>query len=163
MAWAQTPSNLPSSLLKNANLHCGFTPKLDTIQDLEDNAREYNEDPMLGTRYGLGTLLLILHFEAESAQVPTDCQHKLEQLAVLTKQGKHSQLILRSSTQTNSSSELDLAMANQRLNAVYSKLRKQRVPRHTMLVELHARAVNPLLDEGLASPRLIEIYSKSIN
>ena len=118
---------------------------------------------MLGGRYQLDTLLLVIHFDAGTAKIPTDCQAKLAGLAQDVKTGKHRQLILRSSTQSGSSPELDLAIANQRLNAVHNQLRQYKVSRKALLLELHAQAVNPLLDEGLNTARLVEIYSKSTN
>lgn len=147
--------------LRAPELHCGNKPRLDiyegVVQALAQSDASASELNL--SRYEW-ELELVLHFEAGVADIPEGCLPQLEALNEKTKTGKYGPLLIRSSTQTRTASELDLAVASQRLDNIRSYLRENRLARKAMILELNPDASTPLLGQALDSPELVEIYSR---
>lgn len=146
---------------------------LGLLVSLPDHA--YAEDrhcggaaPKTGNLYKLNKpenhrLELVLHFNPKTVEIPKDCVGKLLLLSEQVKMGAKGKLIIRSTTSTDSSSEMDLAIASERLEQIKLFLRNDRLALRAMQLELYS---NPLLhhsEESSEAPRLVEIYSSPVN
>lgn len=108
-------------------------------------------------------LELVIHFPAGSTEIPKDCTSRLGEIAQALKDGKTGGLLIRSSTSTGSSSELDLAIASSRLDTVAQFFRDMRLARKAMKLELHPETSSLMGGASIETPRVVEIYSSSAN
>ena len=108
-------------------------------------------------------LELLIHFDKNDSQIPEDCLPKLRAINESTKAGKSGPILIRSSTRNEGSSELDLALASQRLDALENYLRDNRLARKAFVLELHPDTSTPLFGEAIALPNVVEVYSSPAN
>jgi hypothetical protein len=105
----------------------------------------------------------LIHFKPGQTEIPSNCLPKLEALNEATKAGKSGPILIRSSTQTEGSAELDLAVASQRLDAVQTYFRDNRLARKAFVLELHPDTSSPLFGDAVRLPNMVEIYSSPAN
>ena len=108
-------------------------------------------------------LELLIHFKPNQSEIPENCMAKLDALNRATKTGRSGPILIRSSTQTEGSSELDLALASQRLDALQYYFRDNRLARKAFVLELHPEASSPLFGDAMSLPNVVEIYSSPTN
>ena len=108
-------------------------------------------------------LELLIHFDQGSSDIPENCLAKLAKLNQSVKSGHSGPILLRSHTRTQASTELDLALASQRLESIKNYLRDNRLARRAFVVELHPEASSPLLGDSVDWAHVIEVYSSPAN
>lgn len=108
-------------------------------------------------------LELLIHFSEGSSDIPVNCLDKLNAMNEATKAGKSGPILIRSSTRTEGSSELDLALASQRLDALQFYFRENRLARKAFVLELHPETSSPLFGDAIALPNVVEVYSSPAN
>lgn len=150
--------------LNDPSLHCGHKPTLDLFEGVMNALAAPH-----GTASGLTLkrkdrrLELLIHFDAGSSQIPENCVARLYAINASTKAGKTGPILIRSSTRHESSTELGLALASQRLEAIENYLRDHRLARKAFVLELHPDTSSPLFGAAIALPNVIEIYSSPAN
>lgn len=150
--------------LSDPRIHCGQKPTLDLVEGVMNALA----DPQ-ATAANLSLsredrkLELLIHFEQGSSNIPENCLEKLGKLNESVKSGRSGPILLRSHTRTQASTELDLALASQRLDSVKSYLRDNRLARRAFIVELHPEASSPLLGDAVDWAHVIEVYSSPAN
>ncbi|HEY1058071.1 MAG TPA: hypothetical protein VGE55_04995 [Limnobacter sp.] len=145
--------------IKNPDLHCGEAYELDAYEGLMGAlATQPSNASDLKLRRGNRQLALVIHFAAGSSAVPNNCQNTLNTLAERVKSTRGSKLLIRSATKTASSSEMDLAIADARLEQLKTYFRNQRVARTALILELHPAPSSPLIEDSVEVPRVVEIY-----
>lgn len=150
--------------LNNPEMHCGQLPPLDLFNGVVNALSEpQTTAEQLTLRRENRRLELLIHFTAGQNEISTNCFSKLEALIEATKAGRSGPILVRSSTQTDSSAELDLALASQRLDAVEQYFRGNRLARKAFVLELHPTASNPLFGDAVSLPNMVEIYSSPAN
>lgn len=108
-------------------------------------------------------LEIVLHFKPKSAEIPKECLARLLIISDQVKTGLKGKLIIRSTTSTDSSSEMDLAIASERLEQIKNFLRNDRLALRAMQLELYSRPLLPSVEEPGEASRLVEIYSSPVN
>lgn len=134
---------------KAADPHCGADPKASAwskLSKLENHQLE-----------------IVLHFDPKAVEIPRECVNRLLLLSEQVKVGTKGKLIIRSTTSTDSSSEMDLAIASERLEQIKNFLRNDRLALRAMQLELYSRPLLQGMDEPGEAPRLVEIYSSPVN
>lgn len=160
------PAALESALkrLNDPDLHCGHKPSLDLFNGVMSALSEpQSTAAQLSLRREDRRLELLIHFEYGENQIPKDCEYKLRMLNESVKNGRSGPILIRSSTRTESSSELDLALASQRLDALQAYLRDNRLARKAFVLELHPENSSPLFGEAIELPNVVEVYSSPAN
>jgi hypothetical protein len=144
------------------DLHCGSQPDIALYEGLMKPWSEDNDtnDVGLNAEHLHGrTLELVMHFEANSSEIPEDCKATLLSISQAAKTKKLGHLLIRSSTRTNSSMELDLANASERLEAIKDFFRNDRLARKLLILEVLPISTTPILNEPVETLRIVEIYS----
>lgn len=150
--------------LNDPTLHCGHTPELDLFNGVMNALSDSESTAGSLTLKREGRRLeLLIHFEAESAQIPEDCLGKLAAINQSTKNRETGPILIRSSTHTEGSTELDLALASKRLDTVHNYFRENRLARKAFVVELHPDTSNPLFGDAITLPNVVEVYSSPAN
>lgn len=150
--------------LNNAALHCGSKPSMDLFNGVMSALSEPQTTAAELTLARQDRRLeLLIHFEKNDSQIPEDCLRKLEAVNESTKRGRSGPILIRSSTRNEGSSELDLALASQRLDALENYLRENRLARKAFVLELHPDTSSPLFGEAITLPNVVEIYSSPAN
>lgn len=108
-------------------------------------------------------LEIVLHFNPKSAEIPKECLARLLTLSEQVKTGLKGKLIIRSTTSTDSSSEMDLAIASERLEQIKNFLRNDRLALRAMQLELYSRPPLHTVEGPGDASRLVEIYSSPVN
>lgn len=160
------PAALESTLqrLSDPELHCGHRPSLDLFNGVMSALSEPQSTAAeLSLRREDRRLELLIHFEYGEIQIPQDCENKLRLLNEAAKTGRSGPILIRSSTRTEGSSELDLALASQRLDALHTYLRGNRLARKAFVLELHPENSSPLFGEAIELPNMVEVYSSPAN
>ncbi|MCQ8896880.1 hypothetical protein NQT62_10605 [Limnobacter humi] len=158
------PSQPALETLKNPDLHCGESYELDPYEGLMGAlANQGSNASDLKLRRGNRQLALVIHFAAGSATVPSNCMTALNTLSNKVKAARGSKLLIRSATKTDTSSEMDLAIADARLDQLKEYFREQRVARKALILELHPRPSSALIENSVEVPRVVEIYFSQIN
>lgn len=149
------------SKLDDPAMQCGNPLSVDLYEGLvkslagsNKTADNLNKAKTMGRR-----LELLVYFDAGSSAIPEDCFPKLQQLSDRAKSKEIGPLLIRSSSLQESSSEIDLAVASQRLQAIKDYFRKDRLARKVLILELSPATVSPVLEHSLKNPRVVEIYS----
>lgn len=150
--------------LNDPALHCGHKPSLDLFNGVMSALSEPQTTAAeLSLRREDRRLELLIHFEYGQVQIPLDCEAKLRSLNESAKSGRSGPILIRSSTRTEGSTELDLALASQRLDALQAYLRGNRLARKAFVLELHPENSSPLFGDAIALPNLVEVYSSPAN
>lgn len=150
--------------LSNPEMHCGYQPTLDLFNGVINALSESQSTAAaLTLRREDRRLELLIHFKPAQTEIPPNCLPKLEALNEATKAGKSGPILIRSSTQTEGSAELDLAVASQRLDAVQHYFRDNRLARRAFVLELHPDTSSPLFGDAVRLPNMVEIYSSPAN
>ena len=150
--------------LNNPAMHCGHQPTLDLFNGLVNALSEsQNTAAELTLRREDRRLELLIHFEPDQSGIPSNCLVKLEALNEATKSGRSGPILIRSSTQTEGSAELDLAVASQRLDAIQNYFRDHRLARKAFVLELHPDTSSPLFGDAVSLPNMVENYSSPAN
>ncbi len=150
--------------LSDPNMHCGQQPELDLVEGVMNALA----DPQ-ATAANLSLsredrkLELLIHFDQGSSEIPENCLAKLARLNQSVKNGLSGPILLRSHTRTQASTELDLALASQRLDSIKNYLRDNRLARRAFIVELHPEASTPLLGDSVDWAHVVEVYSSPAN
>lgn len=150
--------------LNDPTLHCGSKPAL----DLFDGVMNALSEPQttageLTLRRDDRRLELLIHFSEGSSEIPESCLKKLQDMNEATKAGDSGPILIRSSTKNEGSTELDLALASQRLDALQQYFRDNRLARKAFVLELHPETSTPLFGDAIALPNVVEIYSSPAN
>ncbi|WP_334118116.1 hypothetical protein [Limnobacter sp.] len=150
--------------LNDPNLHCGQKPKLDLFDGVM-NALAVPQSTARGLTLKRNDrrLELLIHFDADSSDIPVNCLAKLHAINQSTKTGKTGPILIRSSTRHEASKELGLALASQRLEAIEHYLRDHRLARKAFVLELHPDTSSPLFGAAITLPNVIEVYSSPAN
>lgn len=150
--------------LSDPNLHCGSEPAFDLFNGVMNALSEPQSTAAeLTLRREDRKLELLIHFEKGESQIPQNCLLRLQALNEATKSGKSGPILIRSSTRAEGSSELDLALASQRLDALQHYLRDNRLARRAFVLELHPETSSPLFGQAIALPNVVEVYSSPAN
>lgn len=150
--------------LSNPTLHCGYQPTFDLFNGVINALSEQQTTAAeLTLRREDRRLELLIHFKPNQSEIPENCMAKLDALNRATKTGRSGPILIRSSTQTEGSSELDLALASQRLDALQYYFRDNRLARKAFVLELHPEASSPLFGDAMSLPNVVEIYSSPTN
>lgn len=150
--------------LNDPGLHCGSKPVLDLIDGVMNALSELQTTAAeLTLRRQDRRLELLIHFAEESSDIPEGCLNKLQAMNEATKAGKSGPILIRSSTQTEGSTELDLALSSQRLDTLQNYFRDNRLARRAFVLELHPETSSPLFGDAIALPNVVEIYSSPAN
>ncbi|MCR2746280.1 hypothetical protein [Limnobacter parvus] len=150
--------------LSDPGLHCGSEPSFDLFNGVMNALSEPQSTAAeLTLRREDRTLELLIHFKKGESEIPPDCLPKLHALNDATKTGKSGPILIRSSTRAEGSTELDLALASQRLDALQNYLRDNRLARRAFVLELHPETSSPLFGEAIALPNVVEVYSSPAN
>lgn len=150
--------------LSDPTLHCGPKPALDLFDGVMTALSESQATAAeLTLRREDRRLELLIHFSEGSSEIPESCLNKLQAMNEATKAGKSGPILIRSSTRTQGSTELDLALASQRLDALQQYFRDNRLARRAFVLELHPEASSPLLGDAIELPNVVEIYSSPAN
>lgn len=150
--------------LSNPALHCGHQPTLDLFNGVINALSEPQATAAaLTLRREDRRLELLIHYKPGESEVPDNCLPKLEHLNNATKAGRSGPILIRSSTQTEGSPELDLALASQRLDEVQHYFRVNRLARKAFVLELHPETSSPLFGDAIILPNVVEIYSSPAN
>ena len=150
--------------LSDPSMHCGQQPQMDLVEGVMNALA----DPQ-ATAANLSLsredrkLELLIHFEQGSSTIPDNCLGKLAKLNQSVKTGRSGPILLRSHTRTQASTELDLALASQRLDAIKDYLRDNRLARRAFIVELHPEASSPLVGDSFDWAHVVEVYSSPAN
>lgn len=165
LSTAQASSLEPAmKSLSDPGMHCGQKPTLDLVEGVMNALA----DPQ-ATAANLSLsredrqLELLIHFDQGSSEIPENCLTKLAKLNESVKSGRSGPILLRSHTRTHASTELDLALASQRLDSIKNYLRDNRLARRAFVVELHPEASSPLLGDSVDWAHVIEVYSSPAN
>lgn len=152
------------SRLSEPALHCGSKPSMDLFNGVMNALAESQTTAAeLTLRRDDRRLELLIHFSEDSSTIPESCMDKLQAMSQATKAGKSGPILIRSSTQTPGSTELDLALASLRLAALEHYFRENRLARRAFVLELHPETSSPLFGDSIALPNVIEIYSSPAN
>ena len=161
------PANAIDSVvqrLSNPEMHCGYQPTFDLFNGVVNALLESQRTAAaLTLRREDRRLELLIHFKPGQTEIPPNCLPKLEALNNATKAGRSGPILIRSSTQTGGSAELDLAVASQRLDAVQHYFRDNRLARKAFVLELHPDTSSPLFGDAVRLPNMVEIYSSPAN
>ena len=132
-------------------MECGIKPDAqdDTLVTLPQDTKRTRE--------------LVIYFLANSTEIPADCMERLEAISSAAKNRKIGQLLIRSSTRTDSSNELDLAIGNERLEVIKSFFRNDRLARKALILELYPIDTREQSGATLEAPRVVEIYSGPVD
>ena len=150
--------------LNDPSIHCGPRPALDLFNGVMNALSEPQTTAAeLTLRRDDRRLELLIHFSEGSSAIPENCLDKLQAMNEATKTGKSGPILIRSSTRTEGSTELDLALASQRLDALQNYFRDNRLARRAFVLELHPETSNPLFGDAIALPNVVEIYSSPAN
>jgi len=150
--------------LSDPTLHCGSKPALDLFNGVMNALSEPQTTAAeLTLRRQDRRLELLIHFSEGSSEIPESCQNKLQAMNEATKAGESGPILIRSSTRTEGSTELDLALASQRLDALQQYFRDNRLARKAFVLELHPETSSPLFGDAIALPNVVEIYSSPAN
>lgn len=150
--------------LNDPKLHCGHKPSMDLFNGVMNALSEPQATAAQLTLARQDRQLeLLIHFQYGDSQIPEECLLKLQALNESTKSGETGPILIRSSTRTEGSSELDLALASQRLDALQNYLRDNRLARKAFVLELHPDASTPLFGDAFALPNMVEVYSSPAN
>lgn len=145
-------------------MHCGHEPTLDLFNGVINALSESQSTAAaLTLRREDRRLELLIHFKPGQSEIPENCLPRLETLNEATKAGRSGPILIRSSAQSEGSTELDLAVASQRLDALQNYLRDHRLARRAFVLELHPEASSPLFGEAVNLPNMVEIYSSPAN
>ncbi len=160
-AFEATPKSDWISNLEDPAMQCGNPLSVDLYEGLvkslagsNKTADSLNDSKTMGRK-----LELLVYFDVGSSEIPADCLPKLQQLSDRVKSRETGPLLIRSSSLQESSSEFDLAVASQRLQAIKDYFRKDRLARKVLILELSPATVSPVLEHSLKNPRVVEIYS----
>jgi hypothetical protein len=150
--------------LNDPGLHCGHQPKLDLFDGVMSTlALPHGTASGLTLKRKDRRLALLIHFDVGSSQIPENCLSRLNAINTSTKTGKTGPILVRSSTRHEASTELGLALASQRLEAIENYLRDHRLARKAFVLELHPDTSSPLFGAAIALPNVVEIYSSPAN
>ncbi|MFP5482796.1 MAG: hypothetical protein ACLGGW_05910 [Gammaproteobacteria bacterium] len=150
--------------LSNPDMHCGYQPTFDLFNGVVNALSESQSTAAsLTLRREDRRLELLIHFKPGQSEIPSNCLPKLEVLNEAAKAGKSGPILIRSSTQTEGSAELDLAVASQRLDAIQHYFRDNRLARKAFVLELHPDTSSPLFGDAVRLPNMVEIYSSPAN
>lgn len=150
--------------LVDPTLHCGSKPSMDLFDGVMNALSEPQTTAAeLTLRRDDRRLELLIHFSEGSSEIPESCLDKLQAMNEATKAGKSGPILIRSSNRTEGSTELDLALASQRLDALQNYFRDNRLARRAFVLELHPETSNPLFGDAIALPNVVEIYSSPAN
>lgn len=150
--------------LNDPKLHCGHKPKLDMFDGIMGAlAIPHSTAGSLTLKRKDRRLELLIHFDAGSGEIPENCLAKLDAINQSTKTGKTGPILIRSSTRHEASTELGLALASQRLEAIEHYLRDHRLARKALVLELHPDTSSPLFGAAIALPNVVEVYSSPAN
>lgn len=150
--------------LSNPEMHCGHQPTLDLFNGVVNALSESQSTAAsLTLRREDRRLEILIHFKPGQTEIPSNCLPKLEVLNEAAKAGKSGPILIRSSTQTEGSAELDLAVASQRLDAIQHYFRDNRLARKAFVLELHPDTSSPLFGDAVRLPNMVEIYSSPAN
>jgi hypothetical protein len=110
-------------------------------------------------------LELVMYFQSRTIEIPRECVGKLLQISEKVKLGAKGKLIIRSGTSADSSSEMDLAIASERLEQIKNFLRNDRLALRAMQLELYSNTqpASKNMEELGEAPRVVEIYSSPVN
>jgi hypothetical protein len=150
--WCVFSVFLSLALFQKANAadpHCGTDPKIGAWSSL--------------TKPTGVKLELVIHFDPKAVEIPKECVSSLLQISEKVKAGAKGKLIIRSSTSTDSSREIDLAIANERLEQIKNFLRNDRLALRAMQLELYSHPMFYNIEQPEEAPRLVEIYSSPVN
>lgn len=150
--------------LSDPTLHCGAKPALDLFNGVMNALSEPQTTAAALTLQRQDRQLeLLIHFSEGSSEIPQSCLNKLVEMNEATKAGQRGPILIRSSTRTEGSTELDLALASQRLDALERYFRDNRLARRAFVLELHPETSSPLFGDAMALPNVVEIYSSPAN
>lgn len=150
--------------LNDPNLHCGDKPTLDLLDGVMNAlAAPHSTAGDLTLKREERRLELLIHFDTGSSQIPENCLPRLDAINESTKARKSGPILIRSSSQNEASTELGLALASQRLEAIANYLRDHRLARKAFVLELHPETSSPLFGAAIALPNVIEVYSSPAN
>lgn len=109
------------------------------------------------------TLELVLHFPDKQGEIPAECIGRLLKLSEQVKSGQKGRLTIRSRNSADASSEMDLALASERLELIKNFFRNDRLALRAMRLEL--KPDGAYIDPRSAKERAqrIEIYSNPVN
>jgi hypothetical protein len=151
--------------LNNPALHCGYTQSLNLFNKVNSTSPEIQktDSEVQIHQQKDRELKLLIHFEEGKNSIPKDCLPKLNALNKSTKSGLNGRILIRSTTQIEGSTELNLALASQRLDELQRYLRANRLARRAFVLELHPEASSTLFEETMIQPNVVEIYSSPTN
>jgi len=150
--------------LSDPTLHCGAKPALDLFNGVMNALSEPQATAaQLTLQRQDRRLELLIHFSEGSSEIPESCLGKLVEMNEATKAGQSGPILIRSSTRTEGSTELDLALASQRLDALEQYFRENRLARRAFVLELHPETSSPLFGDAIKLPNVVEIYSSPAN
>lgn len=150
--------------LSDPTLHCGSKPALDLFDGVMNAlSKPQTTAAELTLRRDDRRLELLIHFSEGSSEIPESCLNKLQAMNEATKAGSSGPILIRSSTKNEGSTELDLALASQRLDALQQYFRDNRLARKAFVLELHPETSSPLFGDAITLPNVVEIYSSPAN
>lgn len=156
----------PFFKLGSDELHCGKQPDINLYEGLIAALRE-EEQPLKNLGFRRDNfkfkLELVLHFEPGQSDIPTDCKDKLLKISRMAKDRKIGDVLIRSSTRTEGSSEMDIAVASERLEQIKLFMRADRLARRALILELHPLPSSPIIENSIGAGRIVEIYSSPLN
>lgn len=151
--------------LRDEALHCGESPNLNLyeglIAALDKSEHIASETKLRENRPDL-QLELVMHFPERDTSVPETCKAKLLAISEAVKAGNMGDLVIRSSTRAEGSTEFDLAVASGRLESIKQFFRDDRLAVKALVLELHPFPSSVLLEKSIDNPRIVEIYSGSL-
>lgn len=150
--------------LNDPKLHCGHKPKLDLFDGVMGAlAVPHSTAGGLTLKRKNRRLELLIHFDVGSSQIPENCLARLDGINRSTKTRKSGPILIRSISKNGASTELGLALASQRLEAIHNYLRNHRLARKAFVIELHPETSSPLFGAAIELPNVIEVYSSPAN
>ncbi len=152
--------------LKEDSTHCGSNYELNLYEGIiaalssnGDSASELKFRPESDEFQ----LELMIHYNDNETDVPTNCHERLLKLSQRAKEQKIGDLLIRSSTGKKGSTELDLAISSKRLEEIKKFFRTDRLARRAFILELHPLPSSLILENSIKTPQIIEIYSSPLN
>lgn len=163
-----TPSWAVNSFfeLNDDELHCGAEPELNLYEGIV-SALAQSDDGFSDLSFRKKTeefkLEIVMHFDQGSTEIPEDCKSRLLNLSENAKNKKIGDILIRSSTGTEGSTEMDLAIASERLNQIKQFFRSDRLARRALILELHPLPSSTVLEKAIKAPQIVEVYSSPLN
>lgn len=152
--------------LNDDELHCGAEPELNLYEGIVSALAQSNDgfsDLSFRKKSDEFKLEIVMHFNQGSTEIPDDCKDKLLSLSENAKNKKIGDILIRSSTGTEGSTEMDLAIASERLNQIKQFFRSDRLARRALILELHPLPSSTVLEKALKAPQIVEVYSSPLN